>query len=96
MIAVMRTGRSDKLRHLNRTHRVSIDWLHECFQDPAYNLIWEQSAKQAADIFTKAFPDVNRWRHASVLINHLLEGEFPELHDEPTVPTTPPPGGTAV
>ena len=56
MIAVMKAGRSDKLRHLNRTHRVSLDWLYERFQDPAHNLMWEHSSKQAADIFTKAFP----------------------------------------
>ena len=68
------------MRHLNRTHRVSIDWLHERFKDPGYHLIWEQSSKQAADIFTKAFPDVLKWRAASVLINHLLPNEFLDLH----------------
>ena len=60
VIAVMRAGRPDKLRHLNRTRRVSIDWLHERSQDPAYDLIWEKSAKQAADIFTTAFPDIHK------------------------------------
>ena len=63
------------------------------FQGSGYNLIWEQSSKQVADIFTKAFPDALKWRSASILINHLLKDEFPDLHDEPTVSTTSPSRG---
>ena len=101
MVAVMKAGRSDKLRHLNRTHRVSLDWLHERFQDPAYNLLWEHSNKHAADICAKAFPDMPKWRSACALINHLLPGEFPEIPEFPLaakIPVTPHvavPGGVA-
>ena len=85
----MKSGRPDKLRHLHRTHRVSLDWLHERFQDPAYNLLWEHSSKQAADLFAKAFPDMNKWRSACALINRLLPGEFHEIPEFPLAEKTP-------
>ena len=41
--------------------------------------MWDHTNKQAADIFTKAFPDMPKWRSACTLINHLMPGEFPEV-----------------
>ena len=41
------------------------------------------SNKQAADVFTKAFPDMPKWRSACTLINRLLPGEFPEVPEFP-------------
>ena len=55
MIAVCRSGRNPTMRHLHRTHRVSIDWLHEVCQRDDVVLLYEVSDRQCADIFTKAF-----------------------------------------
>ena len=38
MIQVCRTGRNLTMRHLGRTRRVDVRWLHERFGDPAFVL----------------------------------------------------------
>ena len=43
------------MRHLHRTHRVSVDWLHETFERGDIVLLYETSERQCADIFTKSF-----------------------------------------
>ncbi|MDP7561187.1 MAG: Ty1/Copia family ribonuclease HI, partial [Planctomycetota bacterium] len=55
MIRVCETGRNPTMRHLGRTHFVQVAWLKERFQSPDLKLIYEKSAKQAADICTKGF-----------------------------------------
>ena len=54
MIRVCETGRKPTVRHIERTHRVSIAGLHERFTEPGITLFYEESTKQAADIYTKA------------------------------------------
>ena len=41
-----------------------------------YDLEYCESALMCADIFTKAFPDKEKWRHACLLIAHVLPGDF--------------------
>ena len=61
------------MKHLGRVHRVSIGWLYErlgneetrdpCdFEDTGTDFM-------AADIYTKAFTDEEKWNHALRLIN---------------------------
>ena len=69
MIRVCETGRSAVMRHLGRTHYVQVGWLKERFQSPEVKLIFEPSAKQAADIYTKGFPTGDKWDKALHLIN---------------------------
>ena len=54
MIRICQTGRNPTMRYLSRTMGISIAWLYERFQDTNLELIYEESAKMAADIFTKA------------------------------------------
>ena len=54
-IRVCRTGRNQTMRHLGRTHGITIAWLHEQYKAGAYALEYEPSASMAADIFTKSF-----------------------------------------
>ena len=76
MICVCKTGKNPTMRHVGRTHKVDIAWLHERFQETAFELIYETTDKQAADIFTKGFTDIVKWRHACSLISHIYPDQF--------------------
>ena len=68
MIQVMKSGRNPTMRHMGRTHRVSIAWLHERFAENDVALFYEETSRQAADIYTKAFDNVDKWKQACWLI----------------------------
>eukprot|EP00971_Amphidinium_carterae_P019647 387308-Amphidinium_carterae.1 len=57
------------MRHLGRTHRVSVAWLHEVFLSGNMILNKCDTNDQSADIFTKSFTDETKWRHACSLIH---------------------------
>ena len=57
------------MRYLLRTHRCSVAWLHETFMAEDKRLIYEQSSRMCADIYTETFTDTLKWRHACWLIN---------------------------
>ena len=69
MIRVCETGRNPTVRHLGRTHPVSVDWLHERFSANDITLVPVTTDRQAADIYTKPFTNLDKWRHATNLIN---------------------------
>ena len=52
---IMTTGRAPTLRHIKRTHSVSVAWLHERVTGPDINLHDCVSDVMAVDIFTKHF-----------------------------------------
>ena len=74
MIGVVRAGRNPTMRHLERTHGISITSLHEHFSKDHFVLMYEITAKMAADIHTKGFTNPLAWKEACMLIN-LLEPE---------------------
>jgi hypothetical protein len=59
-IAAVKKGYSKKLRHLERTHRVSISFLHEMLNDEYANLnvVYCESAAHKGDVFTKVMQRV--------------------------------------
>ena len=64
------------MRHLQRTHRVSIAWLHERFKEEEWhNLKYILTDYQAADIFTKPFYDKLKWEANLELIHIHKKGE---------------------
>ena len=69
MIRCVETGRNPTMRYLHRTHRVSVAWIHECFERDDMRLVYELTAKMCADIYTKAFTDTTKWQAACWLIN---------------------------
>ena len=71
MIAIIRSGQNPTMRHLERTHGISIQWMHEIFQNDLIYLVYEVTSKMCADIHTKAFKDHMTWRRACMLINIL-------------------------
>eukprot|EP00969_Alexandrium_andersonii_P181715 8030120-Alexandrium_andersonii.AAC.1 len=57
-MAIIRSGNNPTLRYLHRTHRVSVQWLHERFfrfSGRSHRDEYEDSADMKADIYTKAF-----------------------------------------
>jgi len=71
MIAIIRSGQNPTMRHLERTHGISIQWMHEIFQNDLIYLVYEVTSKMCADIHTKAFKDHMTWKRACMLINIL-------------------------
>ena len=71
-IRVLETGKSPKLRHLGRTHKICLRWLFEVFQGKDMCLRYCETKMMSADIFTKSsFTQGQTWRYACELINHL-------------------------
>ena len=68
MIQVCRTGRNPTMRWLLRSHAVAVAWLKETFDRGDIDLQYEQSARQAADIYTKGFDNGDKWNEVCVLI----------------------------
>ena len=64
------------MRHLERTHGISIQWMHEIFQNDLIYLVYEITSKMCADIHTKAFKDHMTWKRACMLINILSYDEI--------------------
>ena len=64
------------MRYLHRTHRMSVAWLHECFQRKDFELVHEDTSTMCADIYTKAFSDATKWQHACELANIVDPQEF--------------------
>ena len=79
MLAVMQTGRSPTMRHLSRTHRVSVAWLYEQHQRENFASSYVPSNDMAADIVTKSISQPDGWVHARKKIN--VFGGLLELTD---------------
>ena len=76
MIKVMLSGRNPTMRHLGRTHRISVAWLHERFKEPQCQLHYCPTLSQCADIYTKAFENKDKWTHARRLISVMAPNEM--------------------
>eukprot|EP00969_Alexandrium_andersonii_P291594 12888180-Alexandrium_andersonii.AAC.1 len=71
MLQILRAGRNPTMRYLHRTHRVSVQWLHEQLGPSiaSVDIRYEDTADMCADIYTKTFDDLTKWVHACDLIN---------------------------
>ena len=76
MIRICETGRNPTMRYLSRTHGLCIAWLYERFQSSLLSLVYEESSKMAADIFTKAFTDKVKWADVCSLVNIVDKDVF--------------------
>ena len=54
MIQICKNSRNPTMRHLGRTHGISVAYLRDTFTQGRFNLMYENSASMAADIYTKA------------------------------------------
>ena len=71
MIGVVLSGRNPTMRRLERSHGVCISWTHEMFTRDYMYLAYEVTDRMAADIYTKAFNDGRKWKHACLQIGLL-------------------------
>jgi hypothetical protein len=86
-IVVLKSGFSPALRHMGRTHKVCLRWLHERVVEKDMQVEYCMSADQAADIFTKAFTEPNKWEQAMDCIS--MKRLNPKINDdEPRTGTT--------
>ena len=64
------------MRHLSRTHRVSVQWMHEQYNSKNFTFAHESGEKMPPDIFTKMVSDRDKWKKARYLINAILPDEL--------------------
>ena len=70
VVKICRSGNSQKLMHLPRTHRVDASFIAECTQELNICKIGHaHTDNQAADICTKRFTDPPKWLKLLYLIN---------------------------
>ena len=70
-ITILLKGDSEKLRHTDRTQRISFAWIKQQFERNLFDMINVDTTEQVADIFTKPFADRGKWEHALRLIAHV-------------------------
>ena len=70
------------MRHLARTHRVSVGWIHEQYQSGHFIFAHESGERMPPDIFTKMFSDKSKWKAARMLINVVLPEEIKQVMEE--------------
>ena len=80
-VRIVETGRSNNLRHLQRTHRVNFSWFTECKKRGLFTIQYCDTKSQAADIFTKSSHDSSTWKHLLKLICHVRSGKSTPLQD---------------
>ena len=86
------TGKAPTLRHIKRTHAISIKWIHERVRSEAIILTDCHTHAQAADIFTKHFTDKTAWTHHSRLIGVVQKDiwkRFKPIKKKSAVPAAP-------
>ena len=78
-IPIITTGRNPTMRHLARHQGAGIRFLHEIFypvdengepvKQDQYPMVYTESAKQRADILTKAIREAPKWTYSQTMIN---------------------------
>ena len=73
----MRSGKNPNMRHMGRTHKISVKWIHEQLTRDTKHLraVYCDTKDMAADIFTKPFANPEKWAHARKLIGIFEPGE---------------------
>ena len=70
VIKMIIKGRSLTMRHVSRTHRVSLDWLFDRINlDPKIQIKYIDTKNQLADILTKGNFTRDKWNHLLCLFN---------------------------
>ena len=80
MIQIVTTGINKTMRWLSRNHGIAVRYLFDHLGDKDRKddtkLVYTRSEWMAADIFTKAFGDKEKWRAACELVNVIDPANF--------------------
>ena len=68
MIRIAATGKNPTMRYLGRTHRASVARLHEVCRIMEIRMVYEETRRMCADIFSQKSSPILSWRHACDLI----------------------------
>ena len=81
MITCCKSGKNQTMRHMGRTHGISLQWMHDEIRKGYCELRYIDTAKMAADVFTKFFPQAkaNVWTEVRKLVNVLSPQEFKDM-----------------
>lgn len=71
-VQIIKTGKSPALRHVGRTHKLDIGFLHDLFRKRVLSMRYCESEKQCADIFTKVISEDPKWAELLVLVAHVV------------------------
>ena len=85
-IRVIETGRNPTMRHMSRTHGISVSAIHELFVAGKFEVEYVPSALQAADIFTKSFSVPLQWQSVCRLVNVCAEPDIAHMAGNVGVP----------
>ena len=70
VVKMITKGRSPTMRHVSRTHRVSLDWLFDRINlDPQIQIRYIDTKHQIADILTKGHVIRDEWKNLLCLFN---------------------------
>ena len=83
VIKILAKGRSAKMRHIHRTHRVNTDWLYEAFRRPEVLARYVNTDLQIADLGTKAICKGETWTR----LTRMMGIRLPDLMEEPGTAT---------
>ena len=72
---IVTTGKNPNIRYLNRTHKINLAWVHECFESGLFMLDRCPSAEMEADILTKSITKADYWRLARLNISIAFPNE---------------------
>ena len=70
-IRIISTGKSQAMRHVGRTHRVDLAFLHEAKENKHIIVNPCPTDYMCADIFTKTFSNKQKWDQVTRLIAHV-------------------------
>ena len=80
---IIKTGKNPTMRHLTRTHGVHVSWLHDLWEWMIFGVTYTRTEARCADVFTKTFGVVAKWRGAIELIGMAPGGTPPNPTPEP-------------
>jgi hypothetical protein len=82
VIKMIMKGRTNRMRHVPRTHRIDLDWLFDVMrEDSGLKLKYINTKDQVADIFTKGLFTSVQWSHL-VFLSGIAESKVPRIYHE--------------
>ena len=64
----LKKGRSPRMQHVGRTHRINLDFLFDSLKDPSIRARYVDTKSQVADILTKGHFTTIQWNNLLKLL----------------------------